>query len=719
MATLSDLLQTALRQHQAGQLVEAERLYRAILATHPQQSDAWHLLGVIAFQGGQLDIAAERIQQAIALNSEAAPFHNNLGNVWKAQGNLDAAIASYRQAIQLQPYFAGALNNLGVALQEHSGDFESALACYAAALQQQPNFAEALNNQGTVLRRLGRLDEAIASYERAVLLRPDYFDALNNLGVAWTAKGSLDEAHHALGRALQLRPNSAKTLISLGNVFKDQGRIADALAHFHRAWEVEPHNADAQDNYLYTLVFSPDHDAAAIYAEHQRWVDLVTRSVSEGERSTDPRFHALPKQNVDVRPPSLTLRVTSADVNIRRLRIGYVSPDFRSHAESFFTVPLFENHDHDQFEIFAYSDVTEPDIVTERLRASTDHWIETAALTDQQLAQRIRDDRIDVLVDLTLHMAKNRLRMFALKPAPVQVCWLAYQGTTGLPQMDFRLSDPHLDPPGMFDEFYSERTIRLPETFWCYDPLIDSSPSLTRRVSEGEYCNDLQNQSISECPPSLTLPVSERAADPRGLVSDLPALRNGFVTFGSLNAFCKVNPPLLRLWASVLRAVPNSRLMLLAPEGSHRETTLSLFETECVARERIVLVNKRPRAEYLAYFHDIDISLDTLPYGGQTTSLDSFWMGVPVISMLGNTAVGRAGASQLQNLGLPELIAESPEQFVAIAVALAKAPQRLIDLRSSLRQRLLNSPLMDGPRFTCRVEEAFRQMDILSRATDC
>jgi protein O-GlcNAc transferase len=316
-----------------------------------------------------------------------------------------------------------------------------------------------------------------------------------------------------------------------------------------------------------------------------------------------------------------------------------------------------------------------------------------------------------------LHMAKNRLRMFALKPAPAQVCWLAYQGTTGLPQMDFRLSDPHLDPPGMFDEFYSERTIRLPETFWCYDPLTAFEDAALRPSNKrDEFGRARLLPSRMDVESHLAI---EARREPRPPVNDLPALRNGFVTFGSLNAFCKVNPPLLRLWASVLRAVPNSRLMLLAPEGSHRETTLSLFETECVARERIVFVAKRPRAEYLSYFNDIDISLDTLPYGGQTTSLDSFWMGVPVISMLGTTAVGRAGASQLRNLGLPELIAESPEQFVAIAVALAKAPQRLIELRSTLRQRLLNSPLMDGPRFARHVEEAFRQIDILSRATDC
>ena len=315
-----------------------------------------------------------------------------------------------------------------------------------------------------------------------------------------------------------------------------------------------------------------------------------------------------------------------------------------------------------------------------------------------------------MLVDLTLHMAKNRLRMFALKPAPMQVCWLAYQGTTGLSQMDFRLSDPHMDPPSMFDEFYSERTIRLPETFWCYDPLIDLPPSLTRSVSEGECGNDLQNQSFSERPPSLTLRVSERAADPRGLVNDLPMLRNGFVTFGSLNAFCKVNPPLLRLWASVLQAIPDSRLLLLAPEGSHRAATSRLFEQAGVACDRLTFVGKRPRAEYLAYFRDIDISLDTLPYGGQTTSLDAFWMGVPVITLLGTTAVGRAGASQLRNLGLPELIAESAEQFVAIALALATDPQRLSDLRGSLRQRLRHSPLMDAPRFARHVEAAFQQM---------
>ena len=470
MTTISDVLQTALRQHQAGELAEAERLYRAILDVHPQQPDAWHLLGVIAFQTGQLEIAAERIQHAIALNSNAAPFHNNLGNVWKAQGNLAAAIVSYRHAIQLQPHFADALNNLGVALQEQSADIEEALACYAVALKQQPHFAEAFNNQGTALRRVGRLDEAIASYERATQLRPEYFDAFNNLGVAWTAKGRLDEANAALGRALQLRPNSAKTLISLGNVFKDQGRIADALAHFRQAWDVEPHNADAQDNYLYTLVFSPDHDAAAIYAEHQRWAETMPSS-------------AVPRAEFCDRPISRNALASGSEGQqtlepdasafrlMDRLRIGYVSPDFRSHAESFFTVPLLENHDHERFEIFAYSDVIEPDHITTRLRACTDQWIETATLTDQQLAQRIRDDRIDVLVDLTLHMAKNRLRMFALKPAPVLVCWLAYQGTTGLPQMDFRLSDPHMDPPSMFDEFYSERTIRLPETFWCYDPL--------------------------------------------------------------------------------------------------------------------------------------------------------------------------------------------------------------------------------------------------------
>jgi predicted O-linked N-acetylglucosamine transferase (SPINDLY family) len=291
-------------------------------------------------------------------------------------------------------------------------------------------------------------------------------------------------------------------------------------------------------------------------------------------------------------------------------------------------------------------------------------------MSDERVAERIRNDKIDILVDLTMHMGKGRPLLFARKPAPVQVCWLAYQGTTGLSTMDYRLTDPHLDPPGMFDRFYSEESIRLPRSFWCYDPLT---------------------------------------SEPR--VNALPALDNDYVTFGCLNSFGKVSEEVLRLWARVMRGVDRSRLIILAGEGSHRARTINFLGREGIAPERITFQSFLPRPDYLQLYHDIDIGLDTFPYNGQTTTLDAIWMGVPVVTIIGNTsAAARAGASLLWNLGTPELVADSPDQFVSIAVELAKNRKRLGEYRASLRERLERSPLMDAPKFARDVEAAYRAM---------
>jgi predicted O-linked N-acetylglucosamine transferase (SPINDLY family) len=290
-------------------------------------------------------------------------------------------------------------------------------------------------------------------------------------------------------------------------------------------------------------------------------------------------------------------------------------------------------------------------------------------LLPDQAAQLVRDDQIDVLVDLTMHMNRHHLTLFARKPAPVQVCWLAYPGTTGLSAIDYRLTDPHLDPPGLFERFYAEESIRLPDTFWCYDPL-----------------------------------TSEPA------VNGLPALDNGYVTFGSLNNFCKVNDTTLKLWASVMKAVDRSRLVMLADEGSHRQRALDVFEQQGIAPERVTFFARHPRHQYLALYHGIDLGLDTLPYNGHTTSLDAYWMGVPVVTLVGSTVVGRAGLSQLTNLGLRDLVAETPDQYVAIASKLARDLDRLGPLRQTLRATMQSSPLMDAQRFTRGIEQAYRTM---------
>ena len=326
----------------------------------------------------------------------------------------------------------------------------------------------------------------------------------------------------------------------------------------------------------------------------------------------------------------------------RRLRVGYVSPDLRNHVVGWNLLPLLRHHDHGQYEVRCYADVARPDRFTDRLRSCTDGWSNVVGWSDAGLADKIRDDEIDILVDLSLHSAGNRLLLFAREPAPVQVTFMGYPGTTGLTAIDYRLTDHYLDPPGHGDDCYAEESVRL-ESFWCYEPL-EGGPA------EG----------------------------------DLPAVTKGYVTFGCLSNFCKINASVLALWAQVLRAVDGSRLKLLAPQGTCRRWALDLLEQEGVSRGRVDFVDGQARWDYLAVYRGIDIGLDTLPYNGHNTSLDSFWMGVPVVSLVGQTVVGRAGLSMLSNLGLSDLVADQPQQFVDIAARLAADVPRLAELRATV-----------------------------------
>ncbi len=399
-------------------------------------------------------------------------------------------------------------------------------------------------------------------------------------------------------------------------------------------------------NLVCTQVYCPGYDAQALYEEHRRW----------------NRRHAEPLTKF-IRPH---LNDPSPD---RRLRVGYVSPDFRSHPVGRFLLPLLKSHDHQGFEIFCYASVLVADSVTEQCRARADVWRDVLGLSDKQVAHAIRQDRIDILVDLTMHMAYNRLLVFARKPAPVQVTYLAYCGTTGLDAMDYRLTDPYLDPPGQDGRIYSEQSVRLPETYWCYEPPREAPP-----------------------------------------VNALPALETQQVTFGCLNNFCKVSGPVLAAWSQLLQAVPHSRLLLHAGSGSHRDRVRAFLAAQGISAERVAFIDWRPTAEYFGVYQRIDLALDPFPYGGGTTTCDALWMGVPVVSLAGQTAVGRGGLSLLSNVGLPELVARDCEQYVQIAVALAQDLSRLSQLRATLRDRVQASPLTNAPRFARNVEAAYRTM---------
>jgi predicted O-linked N-acetylglucosamine transferase (SPINDLY family) len=442
-------------------------------------------------------------------------------------------------------------------------------------------------------------------------------------------------------------PELAKAHSYLGNALKEGGQLDEAMTAYRQAIALKPDYAEAHDNLLLTLQYHPDYDPQAIAEEHRRW---NYQHVEPLRKFIQPHTN---DQNSD-----------------RRLRIGYVSPDFRDHVVGRNLLPLFQHHDHRKFQITCYAQVRRPDSVTGQFQQNADCWRNILGLSDGQVTEEIRQDQIDLLVDLALHTEGNRLLVFARKPAPVQLTFAGYPGSTGLSTIDYRLSDPYLDPPGMDESIYSEQTIRLPDSFWCYDPL--------------------ENRNIP--------------------VNSLPALETGIITFGCLNNFFKLNNNLLDLWARALGQVQGSRLLVQAYEGTHRQRMVDRLGQSGIDSRRIEFFSRRSRQEYLKLYHRIDIGLDSFPYNGHTTSLDSLWMGVPVVTLVGQTAVSRAGWCHLSNLGLTELAGQDAEEFVRIGVELARDLPRLTELRSTLRQRMQQSPLMDAPRFARNIEAAYRQM---------
>jgi protein O-GlcNAc transferase len=697
-----------------GRLDEAIKVYRVAVDLEPNSPDTYNKLGITLKSRGDIKAAIEAYHNALRLRPDFAEVHNNLGNALKAQGDMMAAIEAYQHALKLQPDFVEVYINLGAAMSEQGlydaamaayqealrlkpgyaeahnylgqvfmeqGKFEQSLVSFHAALKHNPRLAEACNNLGMALMKLGQSEEAIEAFHNALEINPNYPQTYNNLGTAQLAlgqkdaalasfhmaiqlrpdlaeprnnlakvlrdQGKIDEAIAAYGQALQLKSDLPEVYNNLGNALKDQGQLDQAIAAYRTALRLKPDYLCAYSNILYGLHFHPGYDARAIGEEHQRWNRQIAAPLKEFIKPhTPPDSHR--------------------DDPERRLKVGYVSPDFYSHAESHFVTPLLEAHDHRQFEIHCYASVMRPDHITERLRRGVDVWHNVLGKSDADLAQQIREDQIDILVDLTMHMANNRLLVFAQKPAPVQVTWLAYPGSTGLDTIDYRLTDAFMDPPGVATPYFTEEAVRLPDCWCCYDPLSDAAPK--------------------------------------------PPRQDGPICFGSLNNPCKLNDQVLNLWGKVLEATPDSRLLILTFSVEHQKHMRQLYERMGIESQRLIFVKRCPREQYLRLYDRIDIGLDPLPYNGITTTLDALWMGVPVISLAGSTAAGRAGLGILSTLGLPELVVQTPEQYVEIAVKLAGDLPGLKELRSTLRQRMQASPLMDAKRFARNVESAYHTM---------
>jgi predicted O-linked N-acetylglucosamine transferase (SPINDLY family) len=643
--TIEQAMQIALAHHEAGRLAEAEAIYRQVLAQVPQHAGALHLLGTVALQTGHLDAAIDLIGRALALNPGLAEAHCNRAEALRRAGRLDDAIAAFDQAIALDPGLASAHLKRGVALHQASRT-RDAIEAYERALALEPGGVDALGNLAVALHQTGRRDEALAASARALELHPGSATAHYNRGHLLGQRGCLDDAAAALRRAIALDPGFAEAHCNLGNVLKEQGSIDDAIACYRRAHELNPALLEAASNLVFNLHYHPGYDARAILAEHRRWARQYAEPLA-GEIARHPNDRA----------PD------------RKLRVGFLSPDLRGHPVGYALVPLFAHRDRLRYEFVAYCDSPHGDDITHRLRALADGWHEIAGRDDRQVVEQIRRDQIDLLVDPTLHTLGNRILVFARKPAPVQVTMLGPPVTTGLATMDYRVTDPYLDPPGSSDDDYVERSVRLPHCFWVYSPPADAPG-----------------------------------------VSPLPAARQGSITFGCLNQLFKVSRPVWSLWREVLRAVPGARLLVQSHPGSHLARLRADFEEGGIAPGRLEFVAPAARTAYFARFHDLDIALDPFPYNGHTSTLDALWMGVPVVTLAGRTAVGRGGVSILTNAGLPELIAGTPDDYVRIAVELAGDLKRLATLRAGLRPRIEASPLVDGKQYAADVEAAFRWM---------
>ena len=524
-----------------GELDEAVAAYRQAIRIKPDYVRAYINLGNALKDQRKLEDAIAAYREAIGINPDYAEVHSNLGNALREEGKLDEAIAAYRQAIGLNPAYAEAHCNLGNALRDQ-GNLEAAVAAYRQAIGIRPDYAEAYDLLANELRDQGNLDEAVAAYRQAIGLKPELAAAHSNLGVALEDQGKLEEAVAAYRQAIDIKPDLAEAYSNLGNALEDQGKHDKAIAAYRHAIDIQPDYAEALSNLLFSLNYDDKSTAEQLFTAHREW----------NERYGRPMLRPIAYAN---------------DRGIsRRLKIGYVSPDFRGHSVAFFFEPLLKGHDRQAVEVFCYAEVKRPDAVTTRLKGLADHWLVTVGLSDDELAEHIRADGIDILVDLAGHTANNRLRVFARKPAPVQVTWLGYPNTTGLEAIDYRLVDAVTDPIGEADAFASETLVRLEGGFLCYGALKDA--------------------------PAPAAP---------------PCLKTGTVTFGSFNNPAKLSAATFDAWATLLSRLPQARLLLKGKpfaDATTRALLLARLGERGVAAERVELIAWLPdTAEHLALYH--------------------------------------------------------------------------------------------------------------------
>jgi predicted O-linked N-acetylglucosamine transferase (SPINDLY family) len=629
-----------------GKLEDAEASYHQAIAINPNYAEAYNNLGNVLREQGFHQKAEHSLKQAILIKPKLANAYCNLGSLLLERGKLDEAIENFNKALELKPDVEIIYRDLSYALFQ-AGQHETAKHVIAKGIALNPGFADFHFYLGNMHWQENELDEAVACYQRALQIKPDYAEAYNNLGSTLQMMGRLDEAEACCRRALQIKPDYAEAHSNLGVTLENLCRLDEAMTSLRQALEIKPDHADAHSNLIFTLDLADTMGLSELHGERKKWDEA----------------HAAPLWQEPIHSNDRT--------PARRLRVGYVSADFKAHSAAKVFGGMLTRYDRTQFEVFAYSNLKgKADVITDLFRQNVTVWRDISGLSDDAVAERTREDRIDILVDLSGHSAGNRLLVFARKPAPIQVTAWGYATGTGMRAMDVFFTDPVMVPPHE-KQYFSEEVRYLPSVVGAF--FMDQFPDM----------------------------------------NELPALSNEIITFGSLNRLAKISDKTYRAWSEVLLAVPRSRLILKTVELNDVATqkrVVGYFIKAGVSAERIIMQGKTSWYEHVQAYNQIDIALDPFPHGGGVTTLEGMMMGVPAVTLRWPTTVGRLSASIMTTLGLTDWIAETQKQYVELAVQKASDLQPLVALRQQLRCIFTSSVIGDQEAYARAVEQEYRKL---------
>ncbi|CAK9140186.1 unnamed protein product [Ilex paraguariensis] len=632
--------------------------YEKAALERPMYAEAYCNMGVIYKNRGDLESAIACYERCLAVSPNFEIAKNNmaialtdLGTKVKLEGDVNQGVAYYKKALYYNWHYADAMYNLGVAYGEML-KFDMAIVFYELAFHFNHHCAEACNNLGVIYKDRDNLDKAVECYQLALSIKPNFSQSLNNLGVVYTVQGKMDAAATMIEKAIVANPTYAEAYNNLGVLYRDAGNISLAIEAYEQCLKIDPDSRNAGQNRLLAMNYINEGTDDKLFEAHRDWGRRFMRLYPQYTSWDNPKDPERP------------------------LVIGYVSPDYFTHSVSYFIEAPLIHHDYANYTVVVYSAVVKADTKTSRFRESVlkkgGIWRDIYGIDEKKVASMVREDKVDILVELTGHTANNKLGMMACRPAPVQVTWIGYPNTTGLPTIDYRMTDALADPPDTRQK-HVEELVRLPECFLCYTPSPEAGP----------------------IPPT-------------------PALSNGFITFGSFNNLAKITPKVLQVWARILCAVPNSRLVVKCKPfccDSVRQRFLSTLEELGLESLRVdllplILLNH----DHMQAYALMDISLDTFPYAGTTTTCESLYMGVPCVTMGGSVHAHNVGVSLLNTVGLGHLVAKSEDEYVQLALQLASDVTALSKLKMGLRDLMSKSPLCNGSKYILGLESTYRNM---------